>query len=162
MAGADQEVFFAREQEGQGEGTVQARQRRLDGGHRPEPLSHQVTDELGHDLGVGLALEARTRRHEFGLQLAKILDDPVMDHGQPLGGVRVGIGLVRASVRRPAGMTDADVARQRRLGELALQVRELALGAPPVEPAMVQGGDAGGIVAAIFEPSQRLDQCVRD
>jgi hypothetical protein len=27
----------------------------------------------------------------------------------------------------------------------------------PIEPAMVDGGDAGRIVAAIFEPLQRID-----
>ncbi|MDF9863451.1 hypothetical protein M2437_002433 [Methylorubrum pseudosasae] len=162
VAGADQEIVLAREQEGQGEGAVQARQRRLDGSHRPEPLLHQVADELRHDLGVGLALEARARCFEFALQLAEILDDAVMDHRQPLGGVRVGIGLVGASVRGPAGMADADRARKRRLGQLELQVRELALGPAAVEPAVIQGGDAGRIVAAILEPPQRLDQRVRD
>ena len=162
VAGADQEVLLAREQEGQGEGAVQAGQRRLDGGHGPEPLLHQPGDELRHDLGVGLALEAYARGLELALQRPEILDDAVMDYGQPRGGVRVGVGLVRAPVRRPAGMADPDGARQRRLDEFALQVRELALRTAAVEPAPLQGGDAGRVVAAIFKSPQRLDQRVRD
>ena len=46
--------------------------------------------------------------------------------------------------------------------ELDLEVAQLALGAAALEVAVLQGGDAGRIVAAIFQPLQRLDDQRRD
>src|SRR3546814_6160609 len=59
---------------------------------------------------------------------------------------------------RPAGVADADRARQRAFADPAFQVDELALGAPPLDPAVHQGRDARRIVAAIFQPLQPFDQ----
>src|SRR6516225_6939224 len=39
-----------------------------------------------------------------------------------------------------------------------LQVLELALGATPVQTAVLDGGDARRIIAAIFEPAQGIDE----
>ena len=39
---------------------------------------------------------------------------------------------------------------------------EFALGAPAPERAMIQGGDAGGVIAAVFEALERLDQMAGD
>src|SRR6516162_6564811 len=39
-----------------------------------------------------------------------------------------------------------------------LQVLDLALGATPVQTAVLDGGDARRIIAAIFEPAQRIDE----
>ena len=41
-------------------------------------------------------------------------------------------------------------------------VRELAFGAPAAEHAFLQRGDAGRVVAAVFEPLERVDQLARD
>ena len=49
------------------------------------------------------------------------------------------------------------IAPKRRGGELRLEVLELALGAPALEPAVLERRDAGRIVAAVFEPLQRID-----
>ena len=112
---------------------------------------------------VSVSVSKRTPlRLELRLQLAEILDDAVVDDGEPVGRVRVGVGLVRLAVGRPAGVADADGARERRLGELDLEVAQLALGAPALQPPVLQRGDAGGIVAAVFEPLQRLDDLRRD
>ena len=51
---------------------------------------------------------------------------------------------------------------KRRRGEFRLQVLELALGAPPLELAVLKRRHAGGIVAAVFEPLQRVDDRARD
>src|SRR5215212_7968261 len=75
----------------------------------------------------------------------------------------MGVHLVRAAVGRPAGVADADRAGQRRLRELDLEVAELALGAPALEPtAVLERRDAGRIIAAVFEPLQRVDDLQRD
>ena len=44
----------------------------------------------------------------------------------------------------------------------SLEVAQLALGAPALEAAVLQGGDAGRIVAAILQPLQRVDDLHRD
>ena len=44
----------------------------------------------------------------------------------------------------------------------ALEVAQLALGAPAVQPAALQRGDAGGIIAAVFEALQRVHDQRRD
>ena len=51
---------------------------------------------------------------------------------------------------------------QRLALEQLLEIAQLAFGAPPPEMAVLDGGDAGGIVAAIFEPLQRVDQLFGD
>ena len=47
---------------------------------------------------------------------------------------------------------------QRLALEPLLEIAQLAFGAPPAELAVLDGGDAGRIVAAIFQPLQRVDQ----
>ena len=46
--------------------------------------------------------------------------------------------------------------------ELGLQVAQLAFGAAAVEPAVLEGRHAGGIVAAVFKPLERFDDLRRD
>src|SRR6516165_57514 len=53
---------------------------------------------------------------------------------------------------------DAGLAGERLARKPRLQIAELALGAPPHEIAAFQRGDTCGIVAAIFEPLERVDQ----
>src|ERR1019366_8476203 len=95
-------------------------------------------------------------------QLAKILDDAVRGAGEAVGGVRMGVALGRLAVRRPAGMADADIAGERLARQTRFQRGELALGAPASPGAVIQGGDPGGVVAAVFEAFERLDQLAGD
>ena len=59
LAGADQQILLAGEQEGQRERAAQPRQRRLDRLDRRLALLHLVGDEMRDHLGVGLAAELR-------------------------------------------------------------------------------------------------------
>ena len=52
--------------------------------------------------------------------------------------------------------------RERRGGELGLEVLKLALGAPALELAVLERRDARRIVAAVFEALQRIDDRARD
>ena len=70
----------------------------------------------------------------------------------------MGIAFGGAAVGCPAGVADADVSRQRLARELGLEIAQLALGSPAAEPAAIQRGDAGGIIAPILEPLERIDQ----
>jgi hypothetical protein len=162
VAGADEEVLLAGEQEAEREGAPQPRQRRRDGVDRRSAAAHLVGDELGDDLGVGLGLEADAAGGEVGLQLAEVLDDAVMDHGEPVGRMRMRIGLVRLPVRRPAGVADPDRPREGRLRELDLEVAELALGPAPGELAGFERRDAGRVIAPVLQPLEGLDDLRRD
>src|SRR5205807_2717239 len=90
--------------------------------------------------------------------LLEVLDDAVMHDRHPVGGDRMGVALRWLAVRCPARMADADRARQRLAPKTRLEVHELAFGAPALDMAVDQGGDAGRVVAAILQAPQRLDQ----
>ena len=76
--------------------------------------------------------------------------------------VRMRVALGRTPVRRPARMADAGVPLQRLLQQAAFEVAQLALGAAALEVAVLDGGDAGRIIAAILEPAQGVDEIGSD
>src|SRR4030095_8181237 len=130
--------------------------------HRPveSPGTLQVVlDQMGEDLGVGLGLELVTLGQEVLLDLEVILDDAVVDDDQRAGavGVRMRVLLGRRAVSRPARVSEAERARQRALTEHALEHLEPAGRAPDVQRAVVEDRDARGVVAAILESPQPLD-----
>ena len=92
----------------------------------------------------------------------EILDDAVVHDGDALVHVRMGVALHRLAVRGPARVADAGAPLQGLVGEPQLQVLELALGAPAVEVAVLDGGDARQVIAAVFQPPQRIDEVARD
>ena len=114
------------------------------------------------DFGVGLAGEFRALLFQHLPQFAKILDDAVMDHGDVVGGVRMGVVLGRLAMGGPAGMADAGMARERFGPQPRFEILQLAFGAAAVEMIAFQRGDACGIVAAIFQPLERIHQLLRD
>src|SRR5258708_14691298 len=73
----------------------------------------------------------------------------------------MGVVPVRLAVGGPARMADADHALERVLAQLGFEIAQLALRAAARQPALLQGGDAGGVVAAIFEALERIDQLLR-
>ena len=91
-------------------------------------------------------------------QLAEILDDAVVDHRHALGGVRMGVALGRRAVGGPAGVADADGAGERLGVQRASRLPSLPSARRRAMCPPFQRGDAGRIIAAVFEPLQRLDQ----
>jgi hypothetical protein len=93
------------------------------------------------------------------LDLEIVLDDPVVDDDERAVtvGVRMGVLFGRTAVSRPAGVTDAERARQRPLTEDTFEILEPAGGAAHVQGAVVEDRDARGVVAAILESLQSLD-----
>ena len=157
-AGADHEVVAPGEDNGEREGAVQPPH---GGGHRllRRLLLLQIArEEMGDDLGIGLRDEDVAERAQLAAQLVEVLDDAVVDDGDAVGGVRVGVGLVGAAVGGPAGVADADGAGERFARQQRLEIAELALGAPARDVAVHQRRDAGGIVAAIFEALEPVEQ----
>ena len=77
------------------------------------PWSKIIGDQMGADLAVGFGFEFVALGEQFGAQLAEILDDAVMDDGDALGGVGMGVALRRLAMRGPAGVADAGMAGKR-------------------------------------------------
>jgi len=111
---------------------------------------------------VSVSLRKSALFHQLFAQFAEVLDDAVVDDRELFGGVRMGVVLGRLAVGRPAGVADTDQALQRLTVQPRLEIAELALGAPPRQRAMLERGDAGGIIAAVFEALERIDQLARD
>src|SRR5690242_14027849 len=74
----------------------------------------------------------------------------------------MGVALGRAAMGGPARMTDPRVSRQGFGQKPAFEVPELAFGTAAIEMAVLDGGDAGTIVAAILETTKRVHEIVRD
>ena len=74
----------------------------------------------------------------------------------------MGVVLGRLAVGSPAGMADAGVAGERLCGEPRLEIFQLAFGAAALETVAFQRRDPGRIVAAIFQPLERIHQLLRD
>src|SRR5688572_24007153 len=86
-----------------------------------------------------------------------VLDDAVVHHRYAARDVRVGVLHRGYAVRCPAGVRDPDVARQAVPVREARQLGDAPGAAQPLHAA-VHHGDAGGVVAAILEPAQPLEQ----
>jgi hypothetical protein len=72
--------------------------------------------------------------------------------------MRVGVGDGGGAVGGPAGVADAGLAGEGLVDEEVGEVDELAHGTAAVKLAGVDRGDAGAVIAPVFEPFQRLDQ----
>jgi hypothetical protein len=94
---------------------------------------------------------------ELGAQLAEVLDDAVVHHRD--GPARCGWALV--SVGAPwVAQRVWPMPVLPRIGSRTSRsesAMSLPTGAAPVEPARRARGDAGAVVAAVFEPLQRLE-----
>jgi len=161
-ASADQQFGVSAEGDRQRERPAQPRQHRA---HRflgrfagLDLLRHEMRDHLG----VGFAFELAPAGFELLPQRAEVFDDAVVHQRDFRGGVRVGIAGRRRTVRRPAGMGDADAAGRRVPLDLEHQVDQLALGAAADQFAVVQRADARAVVAAVFHSPQAIDEPLRD
>src|SRR5262249_44095236 len=115
-------------------------------------------DEVGDDLGVGLRGERAPLGDELGAQRAVVLDDAVVHHADARDLVRVGVLVGGLAVGGPAGVADAELPRRRRGAQQALQGVELAAAADDLALTAVPDGDAGRVVAPVFQPAQPREQ----
>src|SRR5207245_5704395 len=117
-------------------------------------------DEMGDDLGIGLGLELVTQCAQLALQLFVILDDAVVDDDERAAAVavRVSVLLGGAAVGGPAGVPDAERPLEAREAQGFLQVAELACAPHDLESAAVHDRYAGGIIAAVFEAAEAVQE----
>src|SRR5262249_54851357 len=119
-----------------------------------------VLDQVGQNLGVGLRPEGVSLDGQPLLDLEVVFEDPVVDDDQAARavGVRMRVLLRGPPVGRPARVADADGAAERAVAERRLQHLQAAGRPPDLEGAVVsQGGHARGIVAAVLEALEALD-----
>ncbi len=153
---------MALEDKAERERAAQLRQR---GFHRVlgrQALGEIRTDEMHRHLGIGLAGEPRALLFQRLAQFAEILDDAVVNDGDAVGGMRMRVGLGRLAVGGPAGMADADMPLQRRGLEPGFEIFQFAFGATALQVRALERRHTGGIVAAIFQPLQGIDQQIRN
>jgi hypothetical protein len=150
---ADQHVGMRTKGDGKREGAAQLRQNSLDRLLRAGTGLDRLGQQMGNDLGVGIALEHTPPRAQRLAQLAEVLDDAVVHQRHFAGGMGMGIGGGRRAMRRPARMGDARRARRRIALQLEHQIGELARRATADELAIVQRADAGAVIAAVFHPA---------
>ena len=136
FARANQQILLAGEEEGERKSPPQPRQCRGHRLDRRQPVLDPVGDQMRDDFAVGLGRKLGTLPFQLAAQLAEVLDDAVVHHGEPVGRVRMGVVLGRTPVRCPAGVADADRAGERFARELCFEVLELAFGAPPRQRAV--------------------------
>src|SRR5690606_18811701 len=156
-AGDDDEIVLPLEEEGEREGPLEPAQRRPRRLERRQPRMEFARAEGGDGLGIGLGGEALAALLEFGAQRAVILDDAVVDDGNRADLMGMGVRFARGAMGRPAGVADAAPAADRLAHEQVRERDELAHRAPAVEPAVVDGGDPGAVIAAILEPLETLE-----
>ncbi len=120
-----------------------------------------LLEQVDDHLGVGLGGERVAALGQLLPQLDVVLDDPVEHDREPVGlaaGERMRVPLGHAAVRRPARVAEPVVrvgaVRAGRLDEVA----EVADGADVVERVVLAQRDPGGVVAAVLEPAQSLEQ----
>ncbi len=117
---------------------------------------HQVSDHFG----VGLSGELVAFFDELALQRNIVLDDAVVHDHDSSGAIamRVGVFFRGTAVRGPAGVADAVGAIERLEADDFFQVAQLALGPANLQTlAIAAHRDSGGIIAAILQPSEALD-----
>ena len=127
VARPDEPVGLAPVEDRDGIGAVRLAQR---GPQRVRDVARvRLLHEMGEHLGVGLRAEPVAPREEPVAEVPEVLDDAVVDDRDLARAVGVGVGVevVRATVRRPAGMGEADRRRRGcRVEQRRAQVGQLA------------------------------------
>ena len=120
-----------------------------------------LLDEVGDDFGIGFGDELVALGGEFALEVEVVFDDAVVDDDDAAGAVAMGMGIFfgGAAVGGPAGVADAEGAVEGMLAQNFFEIAQLAGGAADFEQGCVGAadGDAGGVVAAVFEAAQALN-----
>ena len=117
-------------------------------------------DQVGDDLGVGVAVEDDALFLQLALEGGVVLDDAVVDDGDAAiaAEVRMGVAVGGRAVGGPARVADADAAGRRLLLQMSGQFGDAAGPLADVQMRAGQRGHAGAVVAAIFQPPQALDK----
>jgi hypothetical protein len=142
----------------QGERAVQPPADRPHGVRQGCPGGHLLLQQVRDDLGVGLAGQLVAAALQLRAQRREVLDDAVVDHGQPTGAVpvRVGVAVRGRAVGGPPGVSDPAAGVVLGRAELLVQVLQPA-GPPLHQQAAVQQRQPGRVVPAVLQPAQTVE-----
>ena len=120
----------------------------------------ELLDQVRDDFAVRVGREFVSGGFQAFPQIGVVFDDAVVDDGEEtfLVGMRMGIAFAGDAVRGPAGMRDAGVHVLLAGGTLRLQVDDFADGFDGQDGFPVQETDARGIVAAVFQAFESVDE----
>ena len=158
LAGRHDQVVLALEEKGERKGALEPVERLERGLDRAGALGHVMFGQQGDGFGVGVGPGLDPRLGQFGAQFAVVFDDAVVDHGDATGLMGVGVVHRGRAVGGPAGVPDTGLPGQRVVHQQIAEIDQLAHGAAAVQPAVIHRGDAGAVIAAIFQPLERLHQ----
>jgi hypothetical protein len=116
-----------------------------------------VLDEIQQYFGVGVAFELVSFFGKFGLELGIVLDDAVMDHGQPAacGALGMGIPVIGFSMGGPARMPHARMSVKILSDQAFFEIGYLPFFLIDSQ-VIVQQGHAGAVITAVFKTLQPL------
>ncbi len=110
MPRTDQKFFFAREHQHQRERALQAVKGLMGRFFGFVALGQVIRHQMRNDFGICFSLKPHLMLGQFVFEFCIILDNAIMHDGDFVGRVRMGVVLGRLAVRRPAGVTNTDMA----------------------------------------------------
>src|SRR5262249_44489567 len=117
-----------------------------------------AVDQSGNQTRIGARLDAAASRLELRADIAAVLDAAAGAVRDAARAVRMRVRLRRLAARGPARVAEPELAAQLLAAQLRVEVRELAHRAPDHQLAAVPHRDARGVVAAVLEAAQAVDQ----
>jgi len=115
-------------------------------------------NQVGNNFRVRFGSKGAALSHELGFQFSIIFDDAVVNDGQAVDQMGMGVVFGRAAVGCPPRMADAESAVRIGSSDKLGERRDLASGADDFEVRAVMDGQTGRIVTAIFQTLQALKQ----
>lgn len=139
---------------------VQAFDRYLEGVGQIWRALEGVVNQVDDHFGVGLRNKRVAQRFELFTQGFVVFDDAVVHHCHFVAGeMRVSIGLGRCTVGSPAGVGDAQLARQRLGGNSGFQFADLADPATTLKGTVLGiDGQPCAVIATVFQALEAFDQ----
>ena len=118
-------------------------------------------EQVDDGLGIGLAVEDVAVGDQLLAQGEVVFDDAVVHDGEApvVRQMRVRVAVGRRAVGSPARVADADHAGdERAVARLFAELRDPPAHLLDPDRAIMQHGQARGVIAAVFEPGQALEQ----
>ena len=156
--GSHHQAFFPFKDDSQRERAVQLSQCGFEGIDRICSVADLLVKQLRDHFGIGFRFKYATGGLKRVPQFAEILDDAIVDDGNPARHVRVGVAFVRLPVRCPACMRDACGGIHRVFAQQGFEIHDLSGRTPTVQSACGRHRDSGTVIAAIFQALQPIDQ----
>ena len=124
-----------------------------------QPLRAVVVDQVGDDFGVGLRGEFVAERAQAVALLLVVLDDAVVHQREvAVADVRMRVAFGHPAMGGPARVADAERRVEAFGDRRGFHLGDAAGTAHAAHGLAIDHRDAGGIVAAIFQPLEAIDQ----